>query len=320
MHDGVATITLQGVNAGTYDVDVNYVSENKEYTQPKEKVAFTVTQAIVGMDVNIANVTYGEAVEIIANITTDGAPINSGKIYVIIDNVAYVANVTNNTAKVTIPKLDAGEYASKILFVDDNYNTKFVAANFTVEKMDAQIGANNQAYIINYGGKYSVKNILAGEKVSFVLNGKNIGSAVANANGEATITLTAGILKTAKAGSKNLIIKLNEANFNNPTKTVKITINKENTKLVAKNKKFKKAKKTKKYTITLKNSKGKAVGKVQVTLKIKGKTYKATTNAKGKAVFKIKKLSKKGKYKATVNFKGNSYYKAVSKKVKITLK
>ena len=79
------------------------------------------------------------------------------------------------------------------------------------------------------------------------------------------------------------------------------------------------AKKTKKYAITLKSGK-KPVKNVKVTLKVKGKTYNAKTNAKGKAVFKIKKLSKKGKFKATIKFKGNAYYKAVSKKVKITIK
>lgn len=34
----------------------------------------------------------------------------------------------------------------------------------------------------------------------------------------------------------------------------------------------------------------------------------------------IKKLTKKGKYVAVIKFKGNKYYKAVSKKAKITIK
>lgn len=101
---------------------------------------------------------------------------------------------------------------------------------------------------------------------------------------------------------------------------MKITINKEKTKIVAKKKTFKKSKKVKKYTITLKNSKGKVIKKAKVTLKIKGKTYKAKTNTKGKATFKIKKLAKKGKYVATVTFKGNAYYNKVAKKTKIVVK
>jgi len=99
--------------------------------------------------------------------------------------------------------------------------------------------------------------------------------------------------------------------------TPKVT--KKATKITAKKKTFKAKKKTKKYTIVLKAGK-KAVKKVKVTLKVGKKTYKATTNSKGKATFKITKLNKKGKYTAVIKFKGNKYYKATSKKVKITVK
>jgi len=64
--------------------------------------------------------------------------------------------------------------------------------------------------------------------------------------------------------------------------------------------------------------------KVKVTLtgKFKGKKIKITvkTNKKGKATFNLKKLTKKGKFKATIKFAGNKYYKAVTKKAKITVK
>ena len=95
---------------------------------------------------------------------------------------------------------------------------------------------------------------------------------------------------------------------------------KQAVKFTAKNKTFKAKVKIKKYAVTLKNKKGKAVKKAKVTLKVGGKTYTAKTNSKGKAVFKINKLTKKGTYKATLKFAGNKTYKAVSKKVKITVK
>ena len=152
------------------------------------------------------------------------------------------------------------------------------------------------------------------------LNGKNIGSITTNANGVAKISLTAKVLKTAKSGKKNLVIKFADSNYNAVSKTVKITINKEKTKILAKNKSFKKSSKVKKYTITLKNSKGKAIKKVSVNLKVKGKTYNAKTNSKGKATFNLKKLTKNGKFTAVIKFKGNTLYKSTTKKVKITVK
>ena len=100
----------------------------------------------------------------------------------------------------------------------------------------------------------------------------------------------------------------------------KVVVSKAKPQIVAKAKTFKVKVKTKKYTVTLKNNKGKVLKKVKLTLKVGKKTYKATTNSKGKATFKITKLNKKGKYTATVKFAGSKYYKALSKKVKITVK
>lgn len=100
----------------------------------------------------------------------------------------------------------------------------------------------------------------------------------------------------------------------------KVVVSKAKPKITAKAKTFKVKVKTKKYTVTLKNNKGKVMKKVKLTLKVGKKTYKSTTNSKGKATFKITKLNKKGKYTATVKFAGNKYYKALSKKAKITVK
>ena len=100
----------------------------------------------------------------------------------------------------------------------------------------------------------------------------------------------------------------------------KVVVSKAKPKITAKAKTFKVKTKTKKYTVTLKNNKGKVMKKVKLTLKVGKKTYKATTNSKGKATFKITKLTKKGKYTATIKFAGSKYYKALSKKAKITVK
>ena len=251
--------------------------------------------------------------------------LNNGTLSVIINGKEYSAVVSNGSATIEIPGLNGGNYNVDVKYIG-NQRIAIAPVSFTVLKQDAVISAANNAYVINYGGKYSITlkdsngKAVAGEKVTFTLNGKAVGSAVTNVNGVASISLTASALKSAKAGKKNMLITLTSDNYNAAAKTVKITINKEKTKIVAKKKTFKKAKKVKKYSITLKNSKGKAVKKVQVTLKVKGKTYKAKTNSKGKATFKIKKLTKKGKFKATIKFKGNSVFKGASKKVTIAVK
>ena len=273
--------------------------------------------------------TFGDKTKFVAVITDDNGNLIEDDYYVYFNfNNKLIESTYNSTT---------GEYGAEYVFdaaglmkldvscpninITDNHGV-----NINVLKQNASIDAKDAIYIINYGGKYSIilkdsnGNAVAGEKITFTLNGRNIGSATTNTWGVATITLAAKTLKIAKAGKKKLIIKLSSNNYNTVTKTVKITINKGKTRIVAKNKAFRKSQKTKKYAVILKDSKGKAVKRVKMALKVKGKTYGAKTNSKGKAVFKITKLNKKGKFKSVIKFKGNGCYNAITKKVKITIK
>ena len=308
-------VPISGLTVGIHNLTVttkpddNHNSTNKTVKITVKKVNSTINlndiEMVYGTSVDVSVETVG-AVGITAEI--DGNAVET------IGNMIPISGLTAGTHHLTITtKPDANHYSVN------------KTVNIAVNKISLIITATDNAYIINYGGKYSVTvndangKVISGVKVTFTLNGKNIASVTTNAQGIATITLTANMLKAAKAGNRNLVIAL-ENEMYQAIKTVKITVNKEKTKIVAKMKTFKKANKVKKYTITLKNSKNKAVKKVTVTLKIKGKTYNAKTNAKGKAFFKINKLTNKGTFKATVKFKGNSYYKAVTKKVKIKIK
>ena len=327
LKDGIARFTISNLNAGTYNAKINF-EEDIYYNAASINVTFSVNPALVDFEVNVSDVYYGNAVKFQAFITSYGKIINSGELLFTINDKNYTSEVDNGTATLEISNLDVGTYTAKITFNGgDNYysQAKSVAFNVLKEK-NAIIIALDSSFVINYGGAYSITlkdgdgNVVSGENLIFTLNGKKIGSAITDANGVATIKLTANILKAAKAGTHSLVIKLDKNNYNCPTKTVKITIKKEATKLIAKKKTFKKSKKIKKYTITLKNSKGKAIAKAKVTLKIKKKTYKATTNAKGKATFKIKKLNKKGNYRTTITYKGDNNYNKITKTVKIIIK
>ena len=234
----------------------------------------------------------------------------------------YFGVETDNMIKVPFTNEDV----SLIFTSPYNYNQSSVLISNSLFKKSAQITANPASFIINYGGKYSITlkdasgKVIAGKTVIFTLNGKNIASVKTDSKGVATVKLTSGILKTAKAGNKNMIVKFNgDAGYNSVSKTVKITVNKEKTRIVSSKKTFKTSQKVKKYSIVLKNSKGKAVKKQKVTLKINGKTFKATTNSKGKAIFKIK-LFKKGTFTAKIKYAGSKYFNGVSKNVKIKIR
>ena len=298
---------------------------------PGAPVRITVDSVLTAADASYV-INYGGDYSVYLK-DFDGYPILGSALSFVFNGVE-LGNVTmddTGLAKITLtPDIlkaaTAGTRNLVISYAGDGYFnpvTKTVA--ITVKKEPLNVVAKAASYVINYGGYYSVtvkdskNNLFIGKTMTFFLNGKNIGTAKTNANGVARIKLTASILKAAKYGTKNFVIKFDDS-FYTASKTVKVTIKKEKTKITAKKKTFKIALKTKKYTIALKNSKGKAIKKAKVFLKVKGKTYKATTNSKGKATFKIKNLKKRGTFTAKITYKTTAYYLKTSKKVYLKVK
>ena len=331
--DGKGNLSLC-LDIGRYFVDV--VLHNPNYENHVKNASFEVLKqdTVISASNKAYVINYGGGYEIVlkdalgnvlsgknVTFTLDGMDIGS----IVTDNKG-IAKI--NLSAIVLKTVKLGTKNLVIAFAGDgNYNSISKTVKIVINKENASIVAKNKAYVINYGGKYQIAlkdskgKALANRKVTFTLRGKYIGSATTNAKGVATIKLSVKMLKAAKAGKRKLVIKFSgDKNYSLVSKTVKVTIKKEKTKIAAKKKAFKRTKKVKKYSIKLKNSKGKAVKKVKLTLRVKGKTYKAKTNNKGRAVFKIKNLRKRGKYLAKIKFKGNKYYKAITKKVKISVK
>ena len=330
--NGIATIDAPKIDAGTYSVNLTYEGN---YLADNVSVKFEVSKCPATIEiVNITNCTYGNSIQIKVNVTGGSSPINDAIVSAIVNGTVYSASLINGTATIDIPNLRIGTYEANITF-GGNYLAENVSAKFEVSISTAAITAKDIAYVINYGGKYSavIKDVngkaVVGETVTFIFNGKVIGSAGTDKDGVASIQLTPAILKAAKAGKKDLAINLVSENYNPVSKTVKVTINKEKTKILKAKKtyKFKRSKKAKNIKVTLKNSKNKVIKNVKVTIKLSGKKIKgkktvaAKTNKKGVVTFKLgKKLTKKTKAKYTITFKGNAYYNKVVKKGKIVIK
>ena len=250
----------------------------------------------------------------------------TGNVTVRVDGeVIATVPVVNGTANITLNNLTPGAHLIETSYSgDENYgavsNAKRITVEAAPELIKTVIFAPKMTTTYNGNGKLMViikdenGNGLKSASVSITINGKT----------KVVQTDSNGAAKLYTKGLKPNSYKVNiefkgDGTYAKSNGTSQVTVKKAKSTITAKKKTFKRTKKVKKYTITLKSGE-KAIKKVKVTLKIKGKTYKAKTNAKGKAVFKIKKLSKKGKFTATIKFKGNTYYKAVTKKVKITIK
>ena len=305
----------------------DYDSEN-----PQADIKITIDSVIEAVETSYV-INYGGEYSIILH-DYKGVPIADSIVSFVLNGVD-LGNVTtdeNGFARITFTPeiLKAATAGTRNLVMSyagtDYINpvTKTVGININKEALSVE--AKTASYVINYGGYYSVTvkdskgNPFSGRKITFVLNGKTVGTATTNVNGVAKIKLTASALKAAKYGTKNLVVKYGDSLYNSISKTVKVSIKKEKSKITAKKKTFKRALKVKKYTIALKNSKGKGIKKANVYLKVKGKTYKAKTNSKGKATFKIKNLKKRGKFTAKITYKTTAYYLKASKKVYLKVK
>ena len=226
--------------------------------------------------------------------------------------------VTNGTASVKLPALDAGNHTAEIAYSgDDKYKPASKTTTISIDKDSTKITAADvtatykvDKYLV-ITLKDSKGNPLANASVTVDLN--TIKNYTADENGQIKIKVSNLLPKPYNAK----ITFAGNNNYLGSDATAKIVVKKATPKITASNKMFKTTTKTKKYTITLKDNTGKPIKNAKVYLKVNGKTYKATTNSKGKATFKITKLSKTGTFKATVTYKGNKYYNKVTKKVTV---
>lgn len=250
----------------------------------------------------------------------------SGEIYehYLLGSVELTITATNGDVNDTFASLgEAIEFdstTSGIAGVTASMGGAKHTINLMVKKLPTQLTANPVTAIFNVNKNMLITltdingNAISGAQITVNLNGAK--KYTTDKNGQVKVSIKGMVPKTYTAK----IAFNGNTNYDNSTKSVKVTVKKATPKITAKAKTFKTTTKTKKYTITLKDNKGKAIKNAKVTLKVKGKTYAAKTNSKGKATFKITKLNKKGTFKATVTYKGSKYYNKVSKKAKITVK
>ena len=324
--NGAFTLDIGKFDLGENQVFISYSVAETEQDWENDNCIDAADLIIVkvitdpDLSISVANITEGS--DAIIQITTNEA--FTGDVKVQIGTANYTVAVVNGTGSLPVSGLAAGNYTAYAIFdAAGDFNASVKSTNFTVKAKTATV-IKATAVTTTYGTSKNIVvtltdaagNALAKHSVVIVLNGVTK-TVVTNDKGQATFAIPSNL--AAKTYEATITFE-GDADCLKSTTTAKVVVNKAKPKLTAKKKTFKAKKKSKKYTIVLKTDKNKALSKVKVTIKVKGKTYKAKTNAKGKATFNLKKLTKKGKYKATVKFAGNKNYKAVTKKVKITVK
>ena len=314
---GIGTIIIENLTPGVHTLKVCYKGEN-DYTEIINEINVTVKDA-VNMDVSVNNITYGQDATILINFDNINV---TGVAYIVYGGHQYPTTITTGIGSITVPGLNAGNYNFEVIFESDDYHADNANAIFTVDKKASSIAYKTAAFVINYAGTYQITvNVpIANIPVTFTLNGKKIATAKTSASGIVKITLTAAQLKTAGAGTRDLVINYaGNENYKPATETAKITIKKENTKFAnvkSVKSSYKRTAKSMQLTATLKDSKNKVIKNQYVTFKVNNKkSYKVKTNAKGVATLTLNlanikacKLNKKGTYKFTVTYPVSATY------------
>ena len=314
-------ISIDGFKAGDNVVNITFISDMYD----AKSVVKTVVASPKPTTITTVNVTttFNVAKDLVITLTDVNGKVLANKTVNIVVGTLNNNLTTNASGQVSIDvsTLAPNTYVANIAFAGDEVYAKSNAtANVVVNKVASSLTAPAVTATYNVGKNLVITltangKALANQKVT-VKVGTISKTLTTDAKGQVSVDVSKLTPKTYTATFTYAGDDINDKSAN----TAKVVINKAKPKITAKKATFKAKKKTKKYSIVLKDNKGKAIKKAKVTLKVKGKTYKATTNAKGKATFKITKLTKKGKQTATIKFGGNTFYKAVSKKVKLTIK
>ena len=309
--------SLSGLVSGNINHDFETVQDelvDGDYTYLIVPVTATT------LTVKVANIKEGEDFNIDVTLSNN----LTANVSVLINGKEYIVSVSEGAGSLKVSdKLAANTYNVEASYAGEYpYAASNASSTFKVEKVIIKTTLSAPKVTATYNVaknlvitlKDANGKVLAGKKVT-VKVGSISKTLKTNAKGQVSLNVATIVPKTYTATVKFA----GDSDYAASSVSPKVVVNKAKVKIAAKAKTFKVKAKIKKVTATLKNNKGKVMKKAKLTLKVGKKTYKATTNSKGVATFKVK-LTKKGKYTGTVKFAGNKYFKALSKKVKITVK
>ena len=141
--NGQATVTVEGLNAGSYDVEVNY-NGDVNYNSAENTGEFEVYKASSSVIVDVENIsTVGNQVTIIATV-----PSGTGNVtFRVNGSVIGTVNIVDGRASITYTPNVSGEFRVEATYNgDSNYNASANSITFTVSKI-----ATNPEITVNPG-------------------------------------------------------------------------------------------------------------------------------------------------------------------------
>ena len=300
IENGVVSVTVSGLKADDYTVEVKYAGDNN-YNEATGSAEFSVLKITPDMDVFVDGTVFGGDltvdISLPAGATGDVIITVKGEDYILAN---YTEAVVDGKVTKTIGGLDAGYYTIAVKYAgDDNYNAVDVTKGVNVAKAQPVLGV--VIADVDYGNGFVIEATLTGVNsaplsgnVIVTVNGKEYTVKVTDGKGIATgDRLAAGTyaFAAAWAGDDNYNIVTENGDFKVNKVDSSVVVNVNNIKV------------GEELTITV-NVPSDATG--DVTVSVDGKEYKVAIE-NGKAVKTISGL-KADDYTVTVKYAGDNNY------------
>ena len=297
IENGVASVTVSGLEAGDYTVAVKYSGDNN-YNEAAGSAEFSVLKITPDMDVFVEGTVFGEDLIVNAVLPVDA----TGEVVITVNGVDYPVAIEKGKATGTIGGLAAGDYTVTVKYAgDDKYTGVEVAKGVNVAKAQPVLGV--VIADVDYGNGFVIEATLTGVNsaslsgnVIVTVAGKEYTVKVTDGKGIATgDKLAAGTyaFAAAWAGDDNYNIVTENGDFKVNKIDSSVAVNVNNIKV------------GEELTITV-NVPSDATG--DVTVSVDGKEYNVAIE-NGKAVKTISGL-KADDYTVTVKYAGDNNYNA----------
>ena len=275
IENGVASVTVSGLEAGDYTVTVKYSGDNN-YNANQNTTEFTVSK-ISDYNMNITVPEFKEGVNSTINVVLPKDA--TGTVTVEIGGKNYTANVTDGVANVIIPGLGVGDYNITTTYSGDaKYDLMTKKGNITViPNVDVNLDVDDVVMVYHDGTRLVAKltdyqgKPIVNATIYFNINGVNY-ARTTDANGTASIALN------LESGAYPVIVAYNgSASYSKISKNITVTINPS----IIADDLVKMYKNDTKFSAKFLGSDGKVLANTTVKFNINGVLYTRTTNNDG---------------------------------------
>ena len=308
--DGKGVLIISNLAAGDYDVNVNYVGDNK-YVASSNSTKFTISKLASSVAVDVGDIVVGE--DAVVNVVLPDDV--NGNVTITVNGKNYVAVVKYGVASVTISDLAKGNYNVSVKYSGDN---KYLPSENTTQFSVAKVS--------DYNVTVDIVDIIEGENatVTVVVPDDGTGEVIINIDGkEYKGSVDNGVAKVVipdlKEGTYKVVTFYTGDNkYDSMIVNGIITVNKNTKTTLTMDDVVKYFKGAQNLTAKLVDAFGNPIANATVYFTVNGKVYAKTTDKNGTASMGIGLVP--NEYKVNAVFNGTKDHDKATANATVTVK